>query len=120
MKWIISKGIEPSPEVKELAVQQNGWAIQYINNPSYKLQRLAVQRHGWTIELIIDKQIKPSYEIIKIVLTHPDVILGDDDIDSSKHSYDDLVKRLLPTSSLLVNKWIRYGDRIRGRINENN
>ena len=37
-----------------------------------------------------------------------------------KEDYDNLVKEMFPTSSLLVNKWIRFGDRLRGRINESN
>ena len=40
--------------------------------------------------------------------------------DLTKKQYDYWVKELFPTSSLLVNKWIRFGDRLRGRINESN
>ena len=34
------------------AVQQNGYAIEYISKPSKAVQMAAVQQHGWAIEYI--------------------------------------------------------------------
>jgi prephenate dehydratase len=42
----------PSPEVQMAAVQQNGWAIRFINNPPPKVQMAAVQQYGEAIHYI--------------------------------------------------------------------
>ena len=53
--------------------------------------------------------------MIKKILTDVNILTN-----TRKRDYDNFVKELFPTSSLLVNKWIRFGDRLRGRINESN
>jgi hypothetical protein len=54
----------PSEEVKKLAVQQDGYAIQFIANPSEGIKKLAVQKNGLAIHYIKN----PSEEIQKLAV----------------------------------------------------
>lgn len=57
--------------------------------------------------LIPDKLGLPQYEIYNI-LTHKKTYVD-------KQLYDDLVKSLFPRSTLLVDRWIGYGNHVRQR-----
>ena len=119
IEFIIKNGITPSNKVQELAVQQKGESIFHILQagiiPSLKLQLLAVQQNGYAIKYLLDAGIKLSKTVIWTGLTNENIMKR-----YNKQRYDDVVKQLFPTSSLLVNKWIRYGDRARAQIAKGN
>lgn len=47
-----------SEETKLAAVQQDGYAIQYIKNPSEQVQLAAVKQNGYAIKDIVDPSEK--------------------------------------------------------------
>jgi Fe2+ or Zn2+ uptake regulation protein len=50
--WVFGKTIKFSERRQILAVKQNGYAIQYINNPTEEVQKIAVQHYGNAIQYI--------------------------------------------------------------------
>lgn len=54
----------PSKEIQRLAVKRNGYLIKYIENPSKEVQRLAIQQDGYAIQYIKN----PSEELQKLAL----------------------------------------------------
>jgi DNA-dependent RNA polymerase auxiliary subunit epsilon len=61
--WVFSK-IKFSEQQQKLAVQQTGYALQYIKDPSEAVQRLAVKQNGYAIEYIKD----PSEAVQKLAV----------------------------------------------------
>jgi hypothetical protein len=62
IKYILQKGINPSPEVQMAAVTKDGYAIYHIDNPSPEVQMAAVKQNG----LAIDHIDNPSPEAIAL------------------------------------------------------
>ena len=50
----------PTEELKKIAVETHGFAIEYIENPSIEIQKLAIQENWEAIECICN----PSDEIL--------------------------------------------------------
>ena len=102
-----------SEEEQRQLVSDMPAAIRKIKNPSEAVQRIACRANGSYIHEIMRKGIKPSKEVITTALTNDNMLeLARTEI------YDDIVKQLFPTSSLLVNKWIKYGDFMRRRLRQ--
>ncbi len=56
----------PSEEVQKLAVQYAGYSLYYIENPTEEAQKLAVQQNGTTIRLVKN----PSEEVQKLAVSN--------------------------------------------------
>jgi hypothetical protein len=61
--WVF-KNIKFTEEEQQLAVQQDGQDIKYIDNPSEELKKLAVQQDGYAIQFIAN----PSEELKKLAV----------------------------------------------------
>jgi hypothetical protein len=61
--WVF-KNIKFTEEEQQLAVQENGQDIKYIDNPSEELKKLAVQQDGYAIQFIAN----PSEELKKLAV----------------------------------------------------
>ena len=130
IEYLINKGINPSEAVQLAAVQQDGYVIYHINNPSEVVQLAAVQQNGYAIEYIdnpservklaavtenghaIERIDNPSKQVIFTVLTNHNFIQN----NNKYHGYDSAVRKLFPNSSILVDKWIKYGNRVRASL----
>ena len=47
--------IEPTDEIYELAIQQNGLALRYVDNKTDEICKLAVQQNGFALQYIVDQ-----------------------------------------------------------------
>ena len=94
----------PTERVQLDAVHRSPHSIGYIKNPTEKVQIAAVT-HSWRNVLRIDN---PTKKVKFVVLT---------DIEAIMHpKYNYVVEQLFPNSSILVDKWIKYGERVRKTI----
>jgi hypothetical protein len=102
----IGKIKNPSEAVQLAAVSCDGYAIEIIIdnkiNPSEAVQLAAVAQHGSAIMHIKD----PSPVVIKTALTNPELI-------RYSITFDEAVKKLFANNSLLMKKWLRYGEAMR-------
>ena len=53
--WAIEYIKEPSVEVQKLAVKQNGYALRYVDNKTEEICKLAVQQNGLALQYIVDQ-----------------------------------------------------------------
>ena len=131
---------ELSPDVQIALVNKTPTAIRHLvgqnKYPCIQAQKIAINKNPFVIASLFDNGHKPSFEIILLAVNNrPDVVFSIPDFNSivgvgilhrvltdkstlqlNKQIYDDIVKYFFPTSSLLVNKWIRFGDRARSQI----
>jgi hypothetical protein len=107
--WAIQFIMNPSEIVQLAAVTQNGYAIQHIENPSEAVQLAAVTKFVDAIEYIEN----PTQLVIKTILTNPIVIY-----DNQKY-YERLVKEIFKDNTLLMKKWLRYGETMRNSYETN-
>lgn len=90
------------------AVENNGVAYVKINNSNINfppaVTKLAVEKWGWPITVVED----PSPALVKSALTCEHFI------KQNGTSYKTYVQQLFPDNSIMVNKWLRYAENIRG------
>ncbi len=101
-KYIYKKGIVPSEAIQLDAVKIRGYTIQHIKNPSEAVQLAAVKRDGHAIQFIKN----PAPGVIQLALKHPTLISKPDD-------YERLVKKYFANNTILMKKWLRYGQVMR-------
>jgi hypothetical protein len=101
--WVHIKDIEdPDEEVQLFALSRATLSIKYIKNPTPRVQMEAVKRTCGMILHIAN----PCQEVIDYVLRNQDFI-------AFKKSWDDIIMKIFGQNTIMVNKWIRYGDRMR-------
>jgi hypothetical protein len=101
--WINIKDIEdPCEEVQIAAIQKATLSIKYIKTPTLKAQMEAVQRNAGMIIHILS----PYQEVIDHILKCQDLIMF-------KEIWDNSIKSIFKDNSIMVNKWLRYGNNIR-------
>ena len=100
----------PSERVQLAAVRQHGTNLWYIIqngiNPSERVQLAAVKDNPMVYIRLIDLHHNWSKQCKYVILTHPKLIM-------KPMGYEHAVKNLFPDSSILVDKWIKYGERVR-------
>jgi hypothetical protein len=47
---------QQTEELCKLAVQQNGWALKYVNEQTEEICKLAIQKDSWTLKLVKKQQ----------------------------------------------------------------
>jgi hypothetical protein len=102
---IVKKGIKPSEAVQIAAVSESGIIIQDIRNPSEAVQLAAVNQTGYAIEFI-------KVELITQLVAKTALI----DVKYIKHhreSYNEMVHKLFANNTVLLKKWLRYGEAMR-------
>ena len=57
---------DPSEEVQRLAIQQNGLVIRFVHNSSEEIQRLAIENNPDCIKYIDVKKYPELYEFYKL------------------------------------------------------
>jgi hypothetical protein len=92
----------PSITIQLAAIKQKPTLIKYLKNPAAEVQMLAVSKDGFTIKGIKD----PSLEVIRAALQNPKTI-------RKQPQYDKLVKHIFKDNTMLMNKWLRYGETMR-------
>lgn len=101
--WFHIKDIEdPDEEVQLFAISRATLSIKYIKNPTPTAQMDAVKRTCGMILHIED----PCQEVIDYVLSSQDLIIF-------KNTWDEIITKIFKDNSIMANKWIRYGDRVR-------
>ena len=95
----------------QLAALEYGIQILSINNPADITLKRAIDLDnvGNVMYTLVSSNYKLSNSVVKYGLSNVTQL-------KNKHIYDMIVKRLFPTSSLSVNKWIKFGDRARSQI----
>ncbi len=94
----------PSVAVQMAAINQYSWAIQHIKNPPEIVQLAAININGWSVKYI-DNPTKPV--LLK-------ALKSQDFIDDDK-SYNDFIKKYFANNTLLMKKWLRYGEAMRAK-----
>jgi hypothetical protein len=96
---------DPSEAVQLAAVNQDAWAIQYIDNPSPEVQQTAVDNAGWEVLQYVHNR---SPIVVKNVLMNYELI-------TDEILYRFVVTTLLKDNTLLMKKWLRYGETMRNQ-----
>jgi hypothetical protein len=122
----MQKITNPSEAVQLAAVNANIFAIEFIKNPSEVVQLAAVTRYGRALRFISDQSeaVKsaavnqdmyafvyvnnPSDEMIKLALTSRYFI-------DSPSLYEYITKKLFANNTILMKKWLRYGETMRNQ-----
>src|SRR5574343_535453 len=100
------KSIEnPSEAVQMAAIQKNIYVLDYIQNPTYNVVKYAVTKDCGVASIIDPKFLTP--DLIKQVLTDTRWTIFEVD------TYNKLVQNIFKGNNLLINKWIRYGEKMR-------
>lgn len=92
---------DPCEEVQLAAITSATQAIMYIKNPTPLVQMTAILRH-WDMIVHINN---PCNDVIQYFLHHNNPI-------KHKEFWDNAMRHIFD-NSVMVNKWIRYGDNIR-------
>ncbi|MCK9369601.1 hypothetical protein M0R04_06810 [Candidatus Dojkabacteria bacterium] len=100
----IEKIDNPSEVVQLSAVKQHPFAIRYIKNPSEDAQLAAVNKYAWTIHYI-------KNPTTKVLLT----TLKDLKFIKDEEEYNGFIKQYFANNKLLMKKWLRYGEAMRGQ-----
>ncbi|MCK9369743.1 hypothetical protein M0R04_07545 [Candidatus Dojkabacteria bacterium] len=109
IRWIK----KPSEQVQLIAIHSDPDYLRFIKKPTEAVQLLAVTRSGCAIIELLDKGIKKfSDNVIRTALIDLNLIKYSNKWGAVKH-YDDVVRALFPNNSLLMKKWIRYGQALR-------
>jgi hypothetical protein len=102
--WSIELISDPDEELQLVAVRLDPEAVQFIENPTISVQRLVIAGNPWNIDYINN----PSPAIVIEVLKNPQVF-------ADEFYYSTYVKRYFANNTLLMKKWLRYGDLMRTR-----
>jgi hypothetical protein len=92
----------PSEAVQLAAVTREGPAIMYIENPFESVQLAAVKQNGYTINYIKN----PTQKVLLTALKNLNFI-------KLQKAYETFVKEYFADNTLLMKKWLRYGEAIR-------
>ncbi|MCK9369638.1 hypothetical protein M0R04_07000 [Candidatus Dojkabacteria bacterium] len=89
---------------KEALADVNKWgpAIQFIDNPSEAVKLAAVTQRGFAVVFIKN----PTQLVISTALKEP-VFIG------MQHRYERFIKEYFADNTLLMKKWLRYGEAMR-------
>jgi hypothetical protein len=98
----IGKIDNPSEAVQLAAVNNYGPAIAYIKNPSEGVQLAAISQQGYLIKYINN----PTQTVLLTVLKDLRFI-------NNQGIYEKAVRRLFANNTLLMKKWLRYGEAMR-------
>jgi hypothetical protein len=99
----IKKIKNPSEAVQLASLKSYGWCnLKYIENPTEAVQLTAVSYSGYAIMYIEN----PPPNLIKIALTQTNLI-------NSPPKYEEVVNKLFRNNTLLMKKWLRYGEAMR-------
>lgn len=79
-------------------------SIEYLTNPSEDLQLTAIRNHGQYIKYIKN----PTRNVITKALTDPNFV-------QNVQTYDPYVRKLFKDNTLMMNKWLRYAENVRGK-----
>ncbi|MCK9369774.1 hypothetical protein M0R04_07710 [Candidatus Dojkabacteria bacterium] len=88
-----------------LAISHNGFVIGSIDDPSEEMQMTAIKDHIGTISSIVN----PTPRVVKFAFSNPQYFLHDHLYDTFKHE----VARIFADNTLLMKKWLRYGEAMR-------
>ncbi|MCK9369763.1 hypothetical protein M0R04_07655 [Candidatus Dojkabacteria bacterium] len=102
----IREVINPSEFLQLIAVQNDGWIIQYIKHPTPQVQLVAVSRWPPALEYIDN----PTQEALLTALKAPVFI-------RMTTKYERVVKKLFANNTILMKKWLRYGQAMREEYN---
>jgi hypothetical protein len=92
----------PSAAVQMAAINQCSWALMYIKNPSEAVQLAAITIDTWVVKWIDN----PTAKVLLIALKDLKFIKG-------KEEYDNFVKKQFANNTILMKKWLRYGEAMR-------
>lgn len=100
---LINRNVNIPADVLQLAVKKLPANITQIPNPPENLKLVAVSKNGELIKRLPN----PSTELLNAALTEPKFI-------KNEKSYTKFVKMYFKDNALLMNKWLRYANNIRG------
>ncbi len=83
-------------------VSANGWAIKHMQNPAEAVQLAAINHTGYAIRYIRN----PTQEALLLGLKSQDFIYD-------QPAYDRFIKLQFANNTLLMKKWLRYGQTMR-------
>lgn len=86
------------------AVKEDPDNIMHMSHATEKVQLTAVKEYGGALRNFWAD--RPSKAVVNAALTEPTFV-------HDKRSYDALVKDMFADNSILMNKWLRYGDNMR-------
>lgn len=90
------------------SVEEDPDTIMYMSNAPKHVQLAAVNKDGAAImNFIYDLDLDKDKDVIYAAFTNPKFI-------HQKRAYEDTIKDLYADNALLMNKWLRYGQNIRG------
>jgi hypothetical protein len=95
----------PSEAVQMAAVKKNIYVLDYIEHPTYNVVKYAVTKDCGVASMIDPKFLTP--DLITQVLTDPRWTIFE------VETYNNLVRNIFQGNNLLINKWIRYGEKMR-------
>jgi hypothetical protein len=117
----------PSETVQLVAVRQNGWAVHYITNPSETVQKMAIWPDIYAIKSIKNPTPSVQMEVVRAMSRAIEFIDNPTEeaiktaftdekfIKDSPTSYEVQVKRVFKGNTLLMKKWLRYGEAMRNQ-----
>jgi hypothetical protein len=94
----------PSEAVQLAAIDQYYWAITHIKNPSEAAQIAVINANVWAIRYIDN----PTTKVLLIALKDSEFI-------NDKEEYDNFIKWQFANNTLLMKKWLRYGETMRNQ-----
>ncbi len=83
-------------------VSRHPWVIQSLQNPTENVQLAAVKSNPLTIEVIKN----PTQKVLIVALKSQRFI-------NEKNRYEGFIKRHFANNTLLMKKWLRYGEAMR-------
>jgi hypothetical protein len=96
------RGLTVPEDVIQTAVRKLPANITQVKKPSEELKLLAVSKNGSLIKGFHN----PSKELLNAALTEPKFV-------KSEKDYNKFVKQQFKDNTVLMNKWLRYGDNMR-------
>jgi hypothetical protein len=118
--------INPSEAVQIAAVEQEPFAIEDIKNPSEAVQLAAVKRNAYSIKFIENPSVEVQIAAVKqngcaikyipnpvplVVMT----ALKSKRLIQLKPRYESFVKETFKDNTILMKKWLRYGETMRNQ-----
>jgi hypothetical protein len=100
----ISSIDDPSELVQLAAVEQNPYSIQHIDHPTEKVQLYVVHKNGMYVTMIDN----PLPNVVIIALKDPNCY-------EYAFMYEKFVKHQFKNNTLLMKKWLRYGEAMRNQ-----
>ncbi|MCK9369659.1 hypothetical protein M0R04_07105 [Candidatus Dojkabacteria bacterium] len=98
----IRKIDDPSELVQIESILKNISSLEYIKNPTEHVMQKAAARCGYAVLFIKN----PSQKVLLIALKEPGFI-------GMQTRYEIFVKKYFANNTLLMKKWLRYGEAVR-------